>query len=251
MTRKVVDIQQEDGITTVFFQLSEFTNFGARLHELEQQVEDSLLNFLEGDEEELDEDMEELAEDMDMLRGQLDQELSKVRQESPDFASMIEDTTRELLSLIDDEDGDADSAAIASLLFDEDDDDEHAPDIIAVCLPDGDAWTAAYHQRAETFFDQWPDLRDAVRQAIYTYYCKFYDVFWELHEDHPDALIMLPEPTDIAQIDDRFIIHSLHLREDGSDGLEGDCLWDPVNGIGLLLQDGQVVRAGQAAVAFD
>jgi hypothetical protein len=88
-------------------------------------------------------------------------------------------------------------------------------------------------------------LRQRVLQAV----CELYE---ELHREDrllPDPFLA-PRPGSFQIVEDRICITTIQLREDGLIGLSGDCTGDDEHGIDGLPENGRVIEAGHADVAF-
>jgi len=116
---------------------------------------------------------------------------------------------------------------------------------LCVVLPADDSeWDSAAEAKLDQFLAEWPEIRPRVSQALYDYY-----VNWYPQLDRYNDPILHPAPGDPQLVEDRARITTIYLGKDDRIGLSGACTWDDEHGLGILLENGQVIDCGYADVA--
>lgn len=259
MTKEILSITKDRYETEVNLKVPSFLNFGARMAELEQQSLDALMESAaeapaagEGGNMALDCDWDAPIPDLgsifaDMARAQLEaRKATLTPEEYAQASAQIAEIPNqpwnqvdedELQAVIDDGD-DTDSD-------DEEDGDHDLQELRVVCPPKS-GWVGADEAKFDRLLGEWPALRSQVLQALCDYYA-------ELHRENelPEDPILLPKPGSPQIVEDRCHIDTIFLREDGLIGLSGNCTWDDEHGFGVLMEDGRVIDAGHASVAYE
>lgn len=245
-------------LTEVQIRVPGFQNFGKGLRDL---IEESALRVAQSigytsdddadNEEILVHQLEELNRTvMKGMQDMMDEQLRRFEEMPEGEEKEFIRSQMEELRLMN-EMADLDAAAEDTSDTDDAEEDPDAsiydPELIRVGLAIGTEWDANAEQKISAFLKDWNAIRPQVRKRVFDYYAsvRYECLLWETDES------LLPEPSDISVIDNLFILNTINLIDDNRFGLTGACSWDDEHGLGIVVQNGQIVSVGHASDVYD